>query len=142
MRNGDTRTAGEAVDPKAMSGTTVAKATSGIQPSDEFLAKRRLERIRQYLVESLEQEDAWRACVGPVVSDLLEMCLNLKVGIDKEMKQAGSFVSVLANLEPALNTYLRIIRQLERLVKLDGRIRGTDVGENLTVKPFDGLPEP
>jgi|GEM_PF-6202465 len=142
MSNGDTCTAGEAVDPKAITGTTVAKATSGTQPSDEFVAKRRLERIRQYLVESLEQEDAWRGCVGPVVSDLLEMCLNLKVGIDKEMKQAGSLVGVLGNLEPALNTYLRIVRQFERLLKLDGRIRGIDVGQNLTAQPIDGLPKP
>jgi hypothetical protein len=133
--------ASTAGDPKVMPETTVAKTTPGTPPSDEFLAKRRLERIQQYLVESLEQEDAWRGCVGPVVSDLLEMCMNLKVGIDKEMKQAGSFVGVLANLEPALNSYLRIVRQFERLLKLDGRIRGIDVGQNSTAKPLDGLPE-
>lgn len=139
MSKGEANTAGV---PKAMPDTTVAKTTSGTPPSDEYLAKRRLERIRQYLVESLEQEDAWRGCVGPVVSDLLEMCMNLKVGIDKEMKQAGSLVGGLANLEPALNTYLRIVRQFERLLKLDGRLRGIDVGQNLPAQPIDGLPEP
>ncbi len=122
--------------------TTVAKTAAGTQPNDEFLAKRRLERIRQYLVESLEQEDAWRGCVGPVVCDLLEMCLELKVGIDKELKQAGSFVGALANLEPALNSYLRIVRQVERLLKLDGRIRGIEAAQPLSAKSFDALSEP
>lgn len=107
--------------------TTAAKSAAGTRGNKETLAKRRLERIQQFLIASLEQEDAWRGCVGPIVCDLLQMCQRLKSSIDEELQQAGSFVDVLAGLEPAFHTYLKMVRQIERLAKLDYRIRG--IGE-------------
>ena len=113
----------------ASSAGTVAKSVAGTRPNEEILAKRRLERIQQYLIESLDQEDAWRGCVGPIVCDLLEMCQTLKSCIDEELKQANSFVGAIASLEPAFNAYLKMVRQVERLSKLDYRIRGIGEGK-------------
>ena len=141
MNMSDNSNPGDVVDPDVRLETTVAKTAGETQPNEEMLAKRRLEKIRQYLVESLDQEDAWRGCVGPIVCDLLEMCQKLKACLDEELGQAGSFLGALASLEPAFNTYLRIVRQVERLSKLDYRIRGIAVGQPRAATSIDTLPE-
>ena len=131
----------DVVDPGVTPETTVAVAAAEMKLNEEVIAKRRLEKIRQYLVESLDQEDAWRGCVGPIVCDLLEMCQKLKACIDEELMQAGSFLGALASLEPAFNTYLRIVRQIERLSKVDQRIRGLAAAQSRAATSIDRLPE-
>lgn len=94
------------------------------QPMSEETAQLRLLRIHEYLEDSLSQQDKLQRCLAPLMCDLLEMCQQLKAGIDQHLSNRQSFIAVLREIEPAFQMYLTMLRQIDRFAQLETRARG------------------
>jgi hypothetical protein len=86
------------------------------------LGGRRKQKILDHLAASLGASDTLQACMGAITCDLLEMCQTLKSGLDKEFTRTESPVARARDMSPAMEVYLRVVRQVERLAQLDVRI--------------------
>lgn len=82
------------------------------------IAEMRLERIHAFLVQSLEKVDPFQSNLGAISSDLALMAFRLKEGIDDAMNKSPNPLEDLQRLMPALEAYLRIARQFDRLGQL------------------------
>jgi hypothetical protein len=78
----------------------------------------RRQRIADYLTEALRQDNSLRANLGAVNCDLLHLVYDLKqaiaeaLGVDPAL---GQFQGLL----PAIDYWLRVSKQVERLAQLD-----------------------
>jgi hypothetical protein len=86
------------------------------------------------LMASLQGVDPFRANLGAVTSDLMLMGFRLKERIDAALCDATSPLGTYDNLMPAIDGYLRIVRQLDRLAQLD-RFRASANAGTSSVKP-------
>lgn len=86
------------------------------------VSKLRLEKIHAYLVESLEQADTLQANLGATTSDLMLMGFRLKEAIEKAMADAATPLAQFEQLMPAIEGYLKVTRQIDRLAQLDRRV--------------------
>ncbi len=86
------------------------------------LAEKRKARIQKHLEASLDSPDSLRACLGPVASDLLEMCHDLKLAIDDSLEVDAGRSDRLRTLMPGLQVYLKTVQMTERLARLDVRL--------------------
>ncbi|MHC4874844.1 MAG: hypothetical protein ACYTGL_00010 [Planctomycetota bacterium] len=86
------------------------------------LSRKRRERIQKHLESALDSPDTLRACLGPVASDLLEMCHELKQALDENLALDADRSDRLRTLMPALQIYLKTVQQTERLARLDVRL--------------------
>jgi hypothetical protein len=86
------------------------------------LAEKRKARIQKHLEASLDSPDTLRACLGPVASDLLEMCHELKLAIDDSLEVDAGRSDRLRTLMPGLQVYLKTVQMTERLARLDVRL--------------------
>lgn len=82
----------------------------------------RLQRIMEYLDEALNKKNPLEANLGAANSDLLLIGYRLKNTIDMALADPPEGLSQVEELMPAINTYLRIIKQIERLAQLDRRL--------------------
>ncbi len=89
------------------------------------LPQRRLEKIHEYLLESLDRPDSFRANLGAVSGDLLWMALKLKGAIEVALSDAASPLGNFERLAPAIDEYLKVVRQIDRLGHLDQLVAGS-----------------
>ena len=106
------------------SGTAAAPSpqdapASATEPSGADVAQLRLQRIHQHLVEVLQQPDALRANLGATANDLLTLGYRLKEAIDQRLSDPSDPLARFENLTPAIEAYLKITRQVDRLANLD-----------------------
>ena len=85
-------------------------------------ADRRLQRIMDYLREALARESALEANLGAVNSDLLIMGYRLKQAIDEAMAATPAALEQFQRLMPAIDSYLRLTKQIDRLAQLSLRL--------------------
>ena len=97
-------------------------------PAAADVSRLRLERIREYLVESLEQPNALRANVGAISSDLMLMGVRLKEAIDEGLADGSNPLGRFEQLMPAIEGYLKVIRQIDRLAQLDRHLSEAQAG--------------
>ncbi len=86
------------------------------------LARLRRKKIQEHLAVTLELPASLQACMGAITCDLLDMCQDLKSAIDEQRGQGSSLTDHWTNLTPAIETYLKVVRQVDRLAQLDCRI--------------------
>jgi hypothetical protein len=92
------------------------------EPAPGESGDRRLERVRDYLHESLAKADALAANLGAATSDLMLYSYRLHEAIAAEMAEAPLSLEQLEHLRPAVDAYLRITRQIDRFAHLDLRL--------------------
>lgn len=98
-------------------------ARSETSPNESTrLSRKRRSRIQKHLESALDSPDTLRACLGPVASDLLEMCHELKQALDENLALDADRSDRLRTLMPALQIYLKTVQQTERLARLDVRL--------------------
>ncbi len=90
-------------------------------PPAEGGADARVRRIMDLLREALAREGALEANLGAVNSDLMLMGYRLKRAIDEAMGTAAA-LDQFQRLMPAVESYLRLTRQMERLAQLSLRL--------------------
>ncbi|NQU21149.1 MAG: hypothetical protein HQ567_07685 [Candidatus Nealsonbacteria bacterium] len=104
-------------------------------PATPDVSKLRLEKIREYLVESLEQGDALQANLGATSSDLMLMGFRLKEAIEKAMADSSAPLARFEQLMPAIEGYLKVTRQIDRLAQLDRRLTDARSADGDRPKP-------
>ena len=96
------------------------------------LTAMRLEKIQEYLRHSLGKVDPLEANLGAVSADLMQMALRLKEAIEADLgaRQLDHFEKLM----PAIDAYLRVTRQIDRLASLDRRLTSPQ-SQNTASKP-------
>jgi len=92
------------------------------QPNEEGLVDLRMQKIQEYLVQSLSNADPLRANLGAGASSLMRMGLRLEQAIDTSLAKSTDVLQQAKGLSAAMETYLKITRQWDRLLQLDSRI--------------------
>jgi hypothetical protein len=113
-------------------GTTVPDGTNTApaqpDPATPDVSKMRLEKINEYLLESLQKVDALQANLGATSSDLMLMGFRLKQAIEQAMGDSMAPLGRFEELMPAIEGYLKVTRQIDRLAQLDRRLTGAHAG--------------
>ena len=110
----------------APEGANTALAQPG--PAVPDVSKLRLEKIHEYLVELLQQADALQANLGATSSDLMLMGFRLKEAIEQAMADSSAPLGRFEQLMPAIEGYLKVTRQIDRLAQLDRRLTDARAG--------------
>lgn len=107
----------------------VARTTDAqAEPVAPGIASKRLARIHEYLVDALEQVDALQANLGAASSDLMLLGFRMKDAIETALRDASNPLGQFNELMPAIESYLKVVRQIDRLAQLDRRLTETRVG--------------
>jgi hypothetical protein len=78
----------------------------------------RVERIEQYIEQSLAKPDPMEATLGVVTGDLMSMAHRIKRHIDELFEGDPEFVPELDLIAPEIDQYLRVSKQIERFALL------------------------
>ena len=89
---------------------------------EEDLVDLRMRRIQEYLVESLSNPDPLRANVRAEAGNLMRMGLHLQQAIERSLASSTDVLRQAKGLSDAIETYLKLTRQWDRLLQLDNRI--------------------
>jgi hypothetical protein len=109
------------VDPGAGQATeTTERVSKGCDKPDEKDERQR--RIEDYLRTALAMEDPLAANVGAVNSDLMLFGYSLQQAITKALETAPTALDEFGKLMPAIDSYMRISRQVERFAKLNQQL--------------------
>lgn len=109
------------VDPGAGQATEVTETEK-----DE-----RQQRIEDYLRTALAMEDPLAANVGAVNSDLMLFGYSLQRAITKALETAPAALDEFGKLMPAIDSYMRISRQVERFAKLNQQLGAAEKARRL-----------
>lgn len=90
--------------------------------TDAAAADPRLQRIAEQLAEALRSPDLLRGITMASSCDIMELSWQLKKAIDAELADGPGSLDHFAELSPALDTLLRMTKQIERFTQLDMRL--------------------
>lgn len=110
--------------PSGATATKKGQQPSSAQPDPAAadVSKLRLAKIREYLIESLQQADALQANLGATSSDLMLMGFRLKEAIEEALAKSTDSLGRFERLMPAIEGYLKVTRQIDRFAQLDRRL--------------------
>jgi len=97
-----------------------AISRGGEQPDE------RQRRIEDYLRAALAMEDPLAANVGAVNSDLMRFGYSLQQAITKALQTTPTALDEFGKLMPAIDSYMRISRQVERFSKLNQQLTAAE----------------
>jgi hypothetical protein len=89
------------------------------QPSD--CHDKRLSRVLDYQANALAKKDALEANLGSLNSGLMRMSLWLDEAIEQAMGMGQPNVERLEQILPAIETHLRVMRQVDRFAQIELR---------------------
>ncbi len=101
--------------------TQVAEAPTAELPAAELQQARR-QCLQKYLKHALAQNDAMRAGLGVVNAVLMEVTLPLADVLKQGLSNPALTIDGVQKMLPALDTYHRLTRMIERFGQLDVRI--------------------
>ena len=81
----------------------------------------RLRRVSDYLTSSLAKADPLEANIGSINSGLMRLALSLDDIIERAVGAGPQTVEGLENVMPAIDTHLRVTRQVDRFAQLELR---------------------
>jgi len=106
---------------------TAASASGDLGPSvtrtPQKLRRRRQQRIEDYMCSVLDSPDPLHAVMGPMLCDIVGMSENLKSLWDERIRRSAAPAAGLKEAMPLLESYLKSVRQAERLANVECRIR-------------------
>ena len=89
------------------------------QPSNSHDA--RLSRVLDYQASSLQKDDPLEANLGSINSGLMRLALWLDETIEQAMESGPPNVERLSRILPAIDTHLRVTRQVDRFANIELR---------------------
>lgn len=100
--------------------------TAGDQPGERSLPEdrplsvhdARLSRVLDYLAHSLAKHDPLEANLGSINSGLMRMALWLDESVEQAMASGPPDVERLSRVLPAIDTHLRVTRQVDRFTQI------------------------
>ena len=87
-----------------------------------------------YLRYVLAMEDPLAANVGTVNSDLMLFGYSLQQAITKALEMTPAALDEFGKLMPAIDSYMRISRQVERFAKLNQQLASAEKARQLAKK--------
>jgi hypothetical protein len=102
---------------------TTPNRPTGAEPE---VGNMRLQRMHDFLVQSLGRPDPLRANVGAVSVDLMSLSHMMKQAIDERLRDGNPSIEAMAKVAPALDSYLRLNRQLGRFLDLEKHLRDAE----------------
>ena len=104
-----------------------AENTSASEPPPERPVllnrqERRRQRIDDYHDEGLDRPVAGEACLTSVCADLHGIASVIGPVLNQSLTESPPTLETIGELEPTLNSYLRVTRQLERLTHFEARM--------------------
>jgi hypothetical protein len=81
----------------------------------------RLSRVVDYQAQSLGKPDALQANLGSLNSGLMRIALNLDEALEQALSGGPRTVERVQKLLPAIETHLRVARQVDRFAQLEMR---------------------
>lgn len=81
----------------------------------------RLSRVLDYQASSLEKDDPLEANLGSINSGLMRVALWLDETIEQAMESGPPNVERLSRILPAIDTHLRVTRQVDRFAQIELR---------------------
>ena len=97
----------------------------------------RLSRVLDYQSRSLEKDDPLEANLGSINSGLMRVALWLDEAVEEAMASGPPNVERLSRILPAIDTHLRVTRQVDRFAQIELR-----AVEARKPKPTDDSPAP
>lgn len=94
--------------------------TSSKKPQN--LSESQFRRIREYTAQCLKRRNALRVNLGAEAGNLMSMGLQLQQGINKVLANSQDVLGELEKVGPAMEIYLKITRQWDRLVQFDQQL--------------------
>ena len=94
-------------------------AAEAAQPANSHDA--RLSRVLDYQASSLEKDDPLEANLGSITSGLMRVALWLDEIIGQAMESGPPNVERLSRILPAIDTHLRVTRQVDRFAQIELR---------------------
>lgn len=88
----------------------------------------RIERIMEYVDDSLKKDDALQAMVGAVCGDLMLMQYRMRQAIDETLQVPPDSLTAIAEVMPAMNTFMKLGQQVGQFVQLNLKIKGAKDG--------------
>ena len=106
-------------------------AVSALEPSGEHAVAEaarpskshdaRLSRVLDYQASSLQKDDPLEANLGSINSGLMRVALWLDETIEQAMVSGPPNVERLSRILPAIDTHLRVTRQVDRFANIELR---------------------
>lgn len=81
----------------------------------------RLKRVLDYRASSLQKDDPLEANLGSINSGLMRVALWLDETIEQAMQSGPPNVERLSRILPAIETHLRLTRQVDRFAQIELR---------------------
>ena len=94
------------------------------RPEDDLnidMVQKRLERMRDLLVKSLNDADPLQANLGAGSTDLMSTALRLKIAIDEALTGGSDLLTQFKTLAPAIELYVKLQRQAGRFLEISRR---------------------
>jgi hypothetical protein len=99
--------------------TDIPEAADGInEPADA-----RVERILEYVDDSLKEQDSLQATVGAAGGDLMLMQYRLRQLLDETLQGTPDSLTAITEVMPAMNTYMKLSQQVGQYVQLSLKIK-------------------
>ena len=83
----------------------------------------RVDRILEHVDDSLKEEDALQATVGAASGDLMLMQYRLRQALDETLQETPDSLTAIAEVMPALNTFMKLSQQVGQFVQLSLKIK-------------------
>ena len=93
---------------------------------DGSLSQARRQRIREYHAEVLGHEKPLSAVLGSLSAGLMEIGVQLEEEIHESSNAEPLTVEHLMNRRPAIEAYLKVLRQIDRFAQLEVRMRPSE----------------
>jgi hypothetical protein len=99
--------------------TDIPETAGGInEPADA-----RVERILEYVDDSLKENDALQATIGAAGGDLMLMLYRVRQALDETLTETPNSLTAIAEVMPAMNTYMKLSQQVGQYVQLSLKIK-------------------
>lgn len=91
---------------------------NGHQGAQDGLDDRRFKRLADYQQKAIKTADPLVATLAVINSDLMGMAFRLSKAIDGAVGEGAAGLQELRQVDPALNSYLRVAKQIDRFTQL------------------------
>ena len=85
----------------------------------------REQRIADYVAESLANDDPFEANLGVVNADLMLLAHRFRHVLEGAMQQSPETLADMAECMPGVDSYLKVVKQIDRLSQLKVKLRAT-----------------
>lgn len=108
---------------------------NGHQGAQDGLDDCRFQRLADYQQKAIKTADPLVATLAVINSDLMGMAFRLSKAIDGAVGEGAAGLQELRQVDPALNSYLRVAKQIDRFTQLGIHLGKPERSAGATASP-------